>query len=200
MSTPEPPSTPPDALSPDRQRSCPCCGKRLGARQIQRHVRERGLAEFGAGADGDDSDLADDRVDLAEGDLAGDAADEENDNLEGLAQPDVDMDFGGVILEQQGMEGDLGEAGAPEPMQELRRNPPVRIQDWPEMDPNFDLGPGSEDEDEPFDGPDRDPEYAERNEVPAFDPIDEPRFTREELRQLLYQNLGDLADEQWIDM
>jgi hypothetical protein len=84
-----------------------------------------------------------------------------------------------------------------DPTHGLRRNPPVlRIQDWPDLD----LDPGSESEDEPINGPDRDPEYVERDDLPGLNPIDEPQFADQEVLQLLELNLGDLAGELWLDM
>ncbi|KAG9086949.1 hypothetical protein FS749_003268, partial [Ceratobasidium sp. UAMH 11750] len=206
MSTPEPPSLPEVAPADNRQ-ICPCCQQRLGVRQIQRHLliaHGRELGGIVVDTSGEDSDLADDEMDLddeAGSDLAEDVV---GGDLEEVAQPDVGVDLGGEILEQQGMEVNPENAHAddfPEPPQGLRRNPPVRIEEWPDVEANFDLGPGSDEgEDEPIDGPDRDPEFEERDEAPAFIPIDEPRFTHEEVRRLLHDNLGDLADEQWIDM
>lgn len=81
----------------------------------------------------------------------------------------------------------------------LRRNPPVTIEDWP--DPEDDSATsGDEVADEPVDGPDRDPEYIERNEPLGLNPEDEPAINDDDLRALLEAELGDLADEEWIDM
>jgi hypothetical protein len=83
----------------------------------------------------------------------------------------------------------------------LRQNPPVlRIRDWPDLDLDLDLDPGSDSEEEPINGPDRDPEYVERNEPFGFNPVDEPQFADQEVRRLLELNLGDEADELWLDM
>jgi hypothetical protein len=88
-----------------------------------------------------------------------------------------------------------------DPAHGLRRNPPVlRIQDWPDLNLDLDLDPGSESEDEPINGPDRDPEYVERDDLPGLNPVDEPQFDDREVRQLLELNLGDLAGELWLDM
>jgi hypothetical protein len=87
-----------------------------------------------------------------------------------------------------------------DPAHGLRLNPPVRIRHWPDPDPDLDFNPAPEDEDEPINGPDRDPEYAERDEPLGFDPVDEPQFADQEVRRLLELNLGDLADELWLDM
>jgi hypothetical protein len=80
----------------------------------------------------------------------------------------------------------------------LRWNTPVRIMDWPDLDINFDSVSNSEDE--PVDGPDHDPEYAEQDELPGLNPIDEPQFANQEVWQLLELNLGDMADELWLNM
>jgi hypothetical protein len=85
----------------------------------------------------------------------------------------------------------------------LRRNPAVTIEDWPDPD----LGPESSDDDEPagnvnepIDGPNHDPEYIERPQSPALDPMDKPDLTDDEVRWLLEADLGDLVDEEWLEI
>ncbi|CAE6488550.1 unnamed protein product [Rhizoctonia solani] len=86
-------------------------------------------------------------------------------------------------------------------VQGLRLNPPVRIDEWPDLDELAE--PESEDEDEPLplDEPDRDPAFVERDHPPAFDPVDEPLLTDEEMLEILEMELGDLEDtDEWVDM
>lgn len=77
----------------------------------------------------------------------------------------------------------------------------MTIEDWPDVVSEADSGL-SDIGDEPIDSLDRDPEYIERPETtsPSFDPNDEPELTEAELRQLLEISLGDLANDEWIDM
>ncbi|KAG9096131.1 hypothetical protein FS749_009070 [Ceratobasidium sp. UAMH 11750] len=100
----------------------------------------------------------------------------------------------------------LGNAGIGAPLAPvvgLRHNPPVVIETW--------YGPDYEDiieedtifggdDDPPINDPDRDPDYVERDMPPALDPIDEPRLGDVQMREVLQVELGDLADELWIDM
>lgn len=81
---------------------------------------------------------------------------------------------------------------------DIRRNPAVTLEDWPE--PFDDDSEGSEIDGEPQEGPDFDPPFIERAEPPGIDPNDEPEFTDVEFRQLLDAHLGDLADEEWKDI
>jgi hypothetical protein len=86
------------------------------------------------------------------------------------------------------------------PAQGLLRNPPVWIDDWPEPDDDY---AGSDDDtldNESIHSGERDPEYIERDRMLGLDPEDEPELGDEDLRALLEAQLGDLADEEWIDM
>jgi hypothetical protein len=83
----------------------------------------------------------------------------------------------------------------------LHLNPTVTIEDWPE--PTELETSDAEDEpigELPLDGPDRDPEYTERTTPPGLDPNDESEFTDNELFALLQMHLGDIADEEWMDI
>jgi hypothetical protein len=87
----------------------------------------------------------------------------------------------------------------------LRRNPPVTIEDWPDPDLNPDIDDDDDDElahnlNEPLNDPDRDPEYIERAQSPILDPIDVPLLTNDEIRRLLEEEFGDLADDEWVDV
>lgn len=88
-----------------------------------------------------------------------------------------------------------------EPAFGLRCNPPVTIEDWPEPEPNLVL---SDDKGESFiplpNGPEGDPEFVERQEPLQVHPDDEPEYADEEIRQILSEVLGDIADEVWVRM
>lgn len=77
----------------------------------------------------------------------------------------------------------------------------MTIEDWTSPDSNLEPA-DSDDEDAggPSDGPDCDPEYFEHIIPPCLDPVDEPQFTDADIYQLLYSSLGDLAEEEWVDM
>ncbi|KAG8730383.1 hypothetical protein FRC10_002754 [Ceratobasidium sp. 414] len=82
----------------------------------------------------------------------------------------------------------------------LLQNPPVTIEDWPEPDLDiYDNEDGLADE-LPADDPNRDPEFMEEEFQPRLDPILEPRLTAEEMCQILDLHLGDLAEDEWMDM
>jgi hypothetical protein len=88
---------------------------------------------------------------------------------------------------------------------EIRRNPPVMLEDWPEPEDELDIGDeyeflDGEPIDEGIDGLDRDPPFVERQDPLRFHPDDEPELPNEALRAWMDLNLGDLADEEWIDL
>lgn len=85
---------------------------------------------------------------------------------------------------------------------EMRRNPPVSIEDWTSGDEAEDAEEGgdSDIDNAPVDNADRDPEFVERLEPLGLDPDDEPAMDVEELWNILHQHLGDIADDEWIDM
>ncbi|KAF8597430.1 hypothetical protein BDV93DRAFT_513342 [Ceratobasidium sp. AG-I] len=83
------------------------------------------------------------------------------------------------------------------PARGLRRNPPVTIEDWP--DPN-DSSATSDSDDNPNGNGDQDPPYIERDMPQRLDPDDKPALNDDVLFALLEAELGDLADEEWIDM
>ncbi|KAG8743020.1 hypothetical protein FRC10_000530 [Ceratobasidium sp. 414] len=85
------------------------------------------------------------------------------------------------------------------PAQGLRRNPPVTIEDWPDPDDDF-AALDDGDNGAPIDNADQDPEYVERDAPLAFDPNDKPVLDNEEIWVFLEDHLGDLTDEEWIDM
>lgn len=89
------------------------------------------------------------------------------------------------------------------------QNPQVTIEDWP--DPLADYWPRpvgddpadsdtSDIGDEPIDELEGDPEYIERTTPPRLDPLDEPLLTDGKMRHLLENELGDLANLEWVDM
>ncbi|KAG8727912.1 hypothetical protein FRC10_005468 [Ceratobasidium sp. 414] len=82
------------------------------------------------------------------------------------------------------------------------RNPLVQINEWP--DPGSD---GELEDPEEYEGPDdsadQDPDYVECHVEPGqlgLDPLDEPAMADAQLRELLVADLGDLADELWLEL
>ncbi|KAG9080254.1 hypothetical protein FRC06_006866 [Ceratobasidium sp. 370] len=71
------------------------------------------------------------------------------------------------------------------------RNPPVAIEEWDE-ELGLPTPPESEDE-APIGGADQDPEFHEHEERV-------PEVNEEELWAILWEHLGDLAEQEWIDM
>lgn len=74
----------------------------------------------------------------------------------------------------------------------------MTIDDWP--DPDDDFASSVDGDDNESVGSNRDPEYVERDVPLGLNPEDEPALNEEQLRALLEAELGDLADEEWIDM
>ncbi|KAG9084897.1 hypothetical protein FRC07_013512, partial [Ceratobasidium sp. 392] len=212
---------PPPPLLPGRKR-CFCCGRTLGRQQRARHREiflEEAEARFAAqanaalelGFQAEDSELVDDgmRMDNAEmedwGDAAPNGPEEFVDPFAGLAL-DAGHDAGHDAGDDAGP--DAGHDDPPpapdqvEPFGDVIRNPPVRIDDWPE--------PGSEDEEEledfedfgdegPGDDAEQDPAYVEHdvdpNQIgPNF--LDELDMPDAQLREMMREDLGDLADEE----
>ncbi|KAJ1306455.1 hypothetical protein OPQ81_007458 [Rhizoctonia solani] len=85
------------------------------------------------------------------------------------------------------------------PAQGLRHNPPVTIEDWPDIDLD-EMSDVSEANDIPANAPDCDPDFIEWDEPPSLDRTDEPLVTDEDMMQLLQMEYGDLDDNEWIDM
>jgi hypothetical protein len=90
---------------------------------------------------------------------------------------------------------------------EMRRNPPVQIEDWSSDDEAGDVGGEGEDGSVASDidnasvgSAERDPPFVERLDPLGLDPNDEPGMNEDELWNILHQHLGDLADDEWIDM
>ncbi|KAF8601263.1 hypothetical protein BDV93DRAFT_510182 [Ceratobasidium sp. AG-I] len=83
------------------------------------------------------------------------------------------------------------------PAHGLRQNPPVTIEDWPDPD---DSSANSDNDGGPVDNGEQDPPYIERDVPLRLDPNDEPALDDNDLLALLEAELGDLADEEWIDM
>lgn len=75
----------------------------------------------------------------------------------------------------------------------------MTIKDWPDPDDSS-LGSASDYEDGPIVNGEQDPAYIERDVPLGLDPNDEPALDDEDLLALLEAELGDLADEEWIDM
>ncbi|CCO36861.1 hypothetical protein BN14_11008 [Rhizoctonia solani AG-1 IB] len=125
----------------------------------------------------------------------------------------ANVDFSEFEDPPQQNPGDLGHFEMPSlsldepplPHNLIHHNPPVNIQTWPDPpsdDPNSDLEDELELSCQIINGPDRDPEYVERDDVdvPHVDPDDEPRLTEEEMRKALEFDFGDMLDNEWVEM
>ncbi|EUC56281.1 transposase family Tnp2 protein [Rhizoctonia solani AG-3 Rhs1AP] len=85
--------------------------------------------------------------------------------------------------------------------QGLRTNPPVTIEEWPELDEVPEEMVPDEDDPVPVDDPNQDPAFDEEQQPAMFDPINEPLLTDEEMLEILEMELGDLEDtDEWHDM
>jgi hypothetical protein len=76
----------------------------------------------------------------------------------------------------------------------------VGIEDWPDPDDDSAGSDGDVPDNESIHSGERDPEYVERDRMLGLEPEDEPELGDDELRALLEAQLGDLADDEWIDM
>jgi hypothetical protein len=85
----------------------------------------------------------------------------------------------------------------PAPAHEMRRNPPVLINDWPEPGSEHNSEPEDPIE-EPADGPDQDPPY-EPGEADG-NPVNEHAIPDAELRANMARELGDLAEAEWEEL
>ncbi|CUA72704.1 Type III restriction-modification system EcoP15I enzyme mod [Rhizoctonia solani] len=84
-------------------------------------------------------------------------------------------------------------------VQGLRCNPPVTIEEWPDIDTDA-SSVASDIEDIPASAPDRDPEFIEQEGPPQLNPVDEPLIEDKEMRRLLELEYGDIEDDEWIDL
>jgi hypothetical protein len=78
----------------------------------------------------------------------------------------------------------------------------VQINHWPAPGSDHDSETPSTDE-EPIDGPDRDPDFEQLPAHPAhaeLDPLYEPDMADEQALALMRLRLGDLADEEWLNL
>ncbi|KAG9081285.1 hypothetical protein FRC06_005669 [Ceratobasidium sp. 370] len=213
----EPPPNPdPNPSANDGKKVCFCCGKQYGPKQLKCHCEiflaglQHELGEAGQAAPDGDGNFAMDGVEpraepsvevaLAEAVM-------EEDNPGAAIVPDTDDNapttIGVMDLDGRDTE-DVPLPGEPLP-NELRRNPPVTIQDWPE--------PGSDNESEAdgaageqIENGDQEPTFVEQPEQlgdpaqPELDPMHEQDVTDQALRGLMEMQLGDLVDEEWLNL
>ncbi|KAG9079354.1 hypothetical protein FRC06_007782 [Ceratobasidium sp. 370] len=195
---------------------CPCCGNNLDKRQVYWHLAtfddHFDLAMGDVSTDstpgpGGESDAGDDRSSSADsGDNPPSANNSGPGNGSGLSAADDDMGYEyDPEIAQVHAHMDLGDAGPAlprlNPILELRWNVPVMFDDWPDEPPEVEPSDsGSESIGDEFVGEDWDPKYVERMEPPGFDPNDEPEFNDNELLAVLEARLGDMAEEEWLDM
>ncbi|KAG9101427.1 hypothetical protein FRC06_003032 [Ceratobasidium sp. 370] len=88
----------------------------------------------------------------------------------------------------------------PERVHQVRCNPPVTMKDWDDPDDDSETPEASDDNNEPAAGEDRDPEYIERAEGLGFNPNDKPSMDDKQLGDFLEMHLGDLAEDEWINL
>jgi hypothetical protein len=81
-----------------------------------------------------------------------------------------------------------------------RRNLPVTIEDWPDPDDDFDDSDNEYINRPPTPGEDQDPPYVEPDLEQGLNPEDEPALDENELWDFLQGQLGDLANDEWMDM
>ncbi|QRV93624.1 Transposase family Tnp2 protein [Ceratobasidium sp. AG-Ba] len=211
---PPQPSTAPQAL-PRPKRRCFCCGRDLGTRQLTRHLtifleqldEELALADQFEGSDEDYDTIGYPMgVDDNGIDVEGDAIDAQNEAGFDQAQfhelPAVDV--GPVDI-------DIPADPDTAPVEYIppfigKHNPPVRINNWPDPDPDLDDidDPGSDGSsigEEIVDEVDGDPPFEELPIPPIeanIDPLFEPDMADAQVRGVMELELGDLAEEEWL--
>ncbi|CAE6472142.1 unnamed protein product [Rhizoctonia solani] len=178
-------------MSEEPLEKCFCCGEELGPRQLYRHVEAYQQLLALRISQMDSEDLTEVRGG--------------NDGIKGnefigleQMQPPADND-----ISMDGNDPETPFDPAPEllePALGLRRNPPVTIEEWPEPDPDLSYSDEEDDDNPPIDDLEGDPEFVERQDPPRLDPDDEPEFEDEQMLHMLREVLGDIADEQWVDM
>ncbi|KAG9086005.1 hypothetical protein FS749_003974 [Ceratobasidium sp. UAMH 11750] len=184
---------------PPVKRVCFCCGRRLGDRQLTRH-RTDYLAALNAEL-GEEVLRDDENPHVGDGEMGLGDIDMEDGEAEYHPNPEADEDpFAGFALDRDNELPAL--LPDPAPLHGVRRNPPVHLDDWPE--------PGSKHESEaedlnegPVDGPDQDPPYEEPNPEAhraELNPLNEYQVGDAELRAIYDRELGDLADEEWVEL
>ncbi|KAG8735378.1 hypothetical protein FRC10_010675 [Ceratobasidium sp. 414] len=108
----------------------------------------------------------------------------------------MDLDGGGAE--------DIPLPGEPLP-NELRWNPPVTIQDWPEPGSDSESGAGSA-AGKQIENGDQEPVFVEQPKQladpaqPELNPMHEQDVVDQVLRTLMETQLGDLTDEEWLNL
>ncbi|KDN34874.1 hypothetical protein RSAG8_12061, partial [Rhizoctonia solani AG-8 WAC10335] len=174
---------------------CSHCNKELHYRTVRRHLKKAGINRPSnpKGRNLENQNAGDPTLNLpailSELDEL-DIGEDEGANGEGvLDNPAGNNDAGGALDPHEIFNNPT----------QIRRNPPVTIEDWPE--------PGDEDPDDsevdqtiPADSPDQDPPFVERTEPPTLHPDQEGEFDDQELRELLELHHGTLDEGEWIDL
>ncbi|KAG8716307.1 hypothetical protein FRC08_009614 [Ceratobasidium sp. 394] len=195
---------------PEPKRRCFCCGRKYGTRQLARHLQifleqlnERldAAAKYAGNPNGDNAGLGGAEMDVDDPGLGG--AEMDVDAAVGAGRdttPDFGEDEAWALADI-----DVGFADnhvppyvEPEHIHELRQNPPVHIDDWP--DPGSDLNSEPSEVNDPADG---EPEFEEEPGQPVdhgLDALYEPDMGDERVRAAMDTELGDLADEEWMDL
>ncbi|KEP46533.1 transposase family Tnp2 protein, partial [Rhizoctonia solani 123E] len=175
---------------------CFCCGEWLRPRQLYRHVENYqkllALRISQVNLESNEEDHA--RVVGGNDNIIGSNEAIDLELMQAPADNDASMDE---------LNPEISFGPAPdllEPALGLRRNPPVTIEDWPEPDLDLEYSDEEDDGNPPIDGSEGDPEFVERQDPLRLDPDDEPEYGDEEMQDMLREVLGDIADEQWVDM
>ncbi|KAG8703712.1 hypothetical protein FRC09_003998 [Ceratobasidium sp. 395] len=177
-------------MPPEQKRRCFCCGRKYGVRQLARHLRlflARLDAELlAANAVEDPAEVGMD----VDGEING-----EEDGMPNFGQDGEDP-FGNIGAE------DFQQPDEPEFVHEPVHNPPVEIHEWP--DPGSDHGSDAASEDEELvDGADQDPPFEEFPAQPNnvdLNALYEPGMDDEQVHALMRLELGDLAEDEWLNL
>ncbi|KAG9076540.1 hypothetical protein FRC06_009452, partial [Ceratobasidium sp. 370] len=214
-------------MDSDNDEICPCCQKILGRRQFARHrIRYLQRLKHNLALEQPNSNgpaLGDNDPALGDNGPGPGGNDDFAPELAPQAQDEVEPAPGGgdaflldLMDELNAAEAPLGSPDAmsisdgdppmfalppePERAHQVYRNPPVTIDEWPDPNDNPDPSETSDDDNRSAAGEDRDPAYVEQADAPGFNPDDEPLMDDEQLAAFLQMHLGDLAEEEWIDL
>ncbi|KAG8733249.1 hypothetical protein FRC10_000335 [Ceratobasidium sp. 414] len=192
--------------------ACPCCSDILSERQLARHLEqyfcqleydlEQAGDEPASEPEPEEPDPPPNNIGPVPNEVElnlgaidfGDMMDKEDDEGEARA---LDNAVGMDLVDNGSSQPDPAPEPAPAPG--LCRNPPVMIEEWPDPDAQS-VASEAESDLGPINNEDRDPEYVEQDVPLRFDPDNEPLVDNKELWEHLYMELGNDADDEWIDM
>ncbi|QRW11382.1 Transposase family Tnp2 protein [Ceratobasidium sp. AG-Ba] len=196
---------------PDGKRLCFCCNKWYDTRTLARHLKiflERFNQHLLRAGLAEDAEALEQEALAGVDGLAGHAAMELDENMDKdaveapvMVHQDDDLGPEDLDIAAAGPHG-----GEPPPHAQPRQahepafNPPVEIDNWP--DPPSDISSEGSVE-ELADDLDGDPEFDEPPVDPAnfgLDPLYEPNLTDGQARALLEEHIGDMDDEEWLNL